>query len=508
MLKKTQLFVLLLALAKFALPFVLQDSVYELHRDELLYYQQGQHLALGYLENPPLLGWMAGISAWLGGSFFWVKFWPSLFGAFTLWLTAAICREFGGKTFAQILAALGILLAGFLRLHFLFQPNFLDVFFWSLSLYFLLRYINTTAHQYLYLLAVALALGWWSKYAVLFVIAAIVMGLLLTKNRKVFLNRHFWWSAALGVLIILPNVIWQYNHNWPLAHHMAELRTTQLQYVSRLTFLKEQILMLLPFLLVWLAGVLWLIASSRYVIFFFIYISILVLLLIGNGKGYYALGVYPMLLAAGGVAIETWTQQRAGLRYAVAALCIVSSLLLLPLWLPIQSPKKMAAFNNKYHLAEKGLLNWEDRKTHLLQQDFADMLGWKELTQKTESFFKSLPLQVRTKTVVFAGNYGQAGALKYYGGAAMADKVVCTNGSFLLWTCNALSFENILLVTDTPNESVTLLQHFKTSQIVDSVTNPYSRQQGNQIVFYAQADSTAKIMAAAMLQQLKQQFNR
>jgi hypothetical protein len=126
------LIILLLAAIKFVLPFLLSHSAFEPHRDEYLYYEQGQHLAFGYLENPPLIGLLAFVSSLFGGSFFWLKFWPALFGSFTLLVTAGIVKELGGNLFAQIIASSGILLTAYLRIHFLFQPNFLDIFFCKL----------------------------------------------------------------------------------------------------------------------------------------------------------------------------------------------------------------------------------------------------------------------------------------------------------------------------------------------------------------------------------------
>ena len=150
--------ILLLVLIKFILPFVLQHPVYELHRDEYLYYQQGQHLQLGFLENPPLIGALGFLSSLFGGGTFWIKFWPSVFGALTLWITLLMVKEFGGKPFAQFIAGLGILFSAYLRIHFLFQPNFLDIFFWTLSAYFLVCFINRNDDYYIYRLAVSLAL--------------------------------------------------------------------------------------------------------------------------------------------------------------------------------------------------------------------------------------------------------------------------------------------------------------------------------------------------------------
>ncbi len=379
--------ILALAGIKFILPFLISHPAFELHRDEYLYYEQGQHLAFGYLENPPLIGLLASVSSLFGGSFFWIKLWPALFGSFTLLVTIGIVTELGGKLVAQIFAALGILLTAYLRIHFLFQPNFLDIFFWTLSAYYLIRFINTEREKYLYLLCFSLALGWWSKYSILFFVAAIFISVLLTTHRKLLQKKHFWLAAGLGILAILPNILWQYFHNWPLILHMGELRETQLKYVNKTDFVKEQLLMLLPVLFVWIGGLVWLLKNTTYRIIGFMYLGVIILLMTGNGKGYYALGAYPMLLAAGGVWLERISFTRKWIRFAAVSLILLLSAPFIPLLLGVQSPGNMAAFNKKMGLEKLGLLKWEDQKQHPLQQDFADMLGWEELAQKSENIF-------------------------------------------------------------------------------------------------------------------------
>jgi len=137
--KKIDPVIIFLAVLKLVLPFLLINSAYELQRDEYLYYEQGHHLAFGYLENPPLIGLLSWLSSLAGGSVIAIKFWPGLIGAVTLLLTAAITRELGGGRFAQFLAALSMLLTAYLRIHILYQPNSLEIFAWCLSIYFLVR---------------------------------------------------------------------------------------------------------------------------------------------------------------------------------------------------------------------------------------------------------------------------------------------------------------------------------------------------------------------------------
>lgn len=154
---------------------------------------------------------------------FWIKFWPSLFGAINTFLICSMAMRMGGNKFAQFAAGICLIIGGFLRVHYLFQPNFLEIFFWSLSAYLLIRYINEQQNKYLYLLAVALALGWMSKYSITFFIAGILIGLLLTPLRKLFTNKHLYLAALLARLIISPNIYWQYMHCWPVISHMKKL---------------------------------------------------------------------------------------------------------------------------------------------------------------------------------------------------------------------------------------------------------------------------------------------
>ncbi len=497
--------ILLLAGIKFALPFLIQSPVYELHRDEYLYYQQGLHPALGYMENPPLLSWLATISSEAGGSFFWIKWWPSLFGAATLVIACLITAQLGGKRFAQLLTGIAMMTGVFMRMHFLFQPNFLDVFCWTLALYFLIRYCNEERTALLYAFVISLSIGWWSKYSIVFIVAATLLALLLSAQRKIFATKHFYIACAIALLLILPNIWWQSTHNWPLAGHMKELQEKQLQFVHPLDFIKEQFFLLLPVVMVWIAGTIWLAIQKKWRWLLWIYLGVIGLLLLGKGKAYYAAGIYPMLLAAGAVAWEYFSQKRKWIRYVLTTLIIGFSWLIYPLLLPAWEPQKLAAFHKEAGVKHK----WEDLQYHSLPQDFADMLGWKELTQKAEKFYHSLPDSVRAHTIILGSNYGEAGAMKYYGqDTAFTRKVVSTNGSFLLWLPANFSFEHILFINEqVPSSKKDLFQHFSSHALVDSVTHPYSRQQGTKIIFYQQITEGGKQWVKAAVKELRNKLN-
>ena len=508
--KRYFILTIILAALKLVLPFLLQNPVYELHRDEYLYFEQGQHLDFGYLENPPLIGLLARISALFGGGFFWIKLWPALFGALTMVVVARLVRALDGGFYALLVAGSGLLFSAYMRIHFLFQPTFLEVFFWTLTAYFLVLFFNTRHNKYLYLVSASLALGWWSKYSVLFFILSLLISLLLTRHRRLFVKLEFWKAIGLGLLLVLPNILWQYTHNWPLVHHMDELRETQLRYINEADFLKDQILLLLPVVFVWIGGLIWLARQKNYKVLALMYLCVVVLLMLGSGKGYYTLGTYPMLLAAGGVWLEKVTAWRLWLRVVNVALILLLSLPMVPLLLPMQPPAAMAAFNQQYGLEALGILKWEDQQNHPLQQDFADMLGWKEMAVKSEKIFNQLPPEVKANTVVYCRHYGQAGALKYYGQSqAFRSKVFTDNGTFLLWIPDSISFNHLLFVgRRMPESDDEVFQHFRQVTVIDSVANPLSRSLGDKIILFSDADFLAPRLANQGLGEMKREFGR
>lgn len=497
-----------MVLLKLALPFILVHSAYELHRDEFLYLEQGRHLSLGYLENPPMIALLAFISNIFGGGYFMVKLWPALFGAATLWLTILMVKEMGGRFYAQLLAGLGILFTAYLRIHFLFQPNILDIFSWTLGAYFLVRYIHTRDDRFIIYLAIALALGWYSKYSILFFIVGLALAMLLTHHRQLIFRKKFWMALLLFFVLISPNLIWQYVHNWPLVHHMNELQETQLQHLNRADFLKEQLLMLLPVAFLWIGGFIWVLRQRPLRIIGLCFLFIIFLIMMGSGKGYYALGAYPMLLAAGGVWAERISLHRKWVRFAFVVLILLLSIPFIPVLLPIVKPTEIAELNKVMNLDKAGLLRWEDGKDHPLQQDYADMLGWKELAGKAENFYLQLPPDKKTNTIIFAENYGLAGALKYFGSnPGFKQKTITDNGSFLFWIPANLDFEHILYLTPSlPAKDDLVFQQFQTQTIIDSCTQPLSRQYGTKIIFYQNASDSLSILAKKALDARRDRF--
>ena len=504
--KKTDRLILLLAFVKLVLPFLLQSSYYEPHRDEFLYLSEGQHMAWGYMEVPPLLSVFAWLTHVLGGGMFWIKFWPSLFGALTFIVTAKIIVSLGGKAFALLLAFLPFVLGVYLRLHFLFQPNFLEVFFWTLMAYSIVRYIQTSQNKWLYVFGVSIGLGMLSKYSVAFFVISLLPGLLFTGQRKIFANKHLYIAATIALLIFLPTFLWEYRHHFPVITHMRELRQTQLQYVSPIGFLVDQLLMNLPCVFIWLAGLYFVGFSYKgksYRSFAWAYVVVILLLLIFKGKNYYSLGVYPVLFAFGAYHLEQFVQNRSKVwRYAFVLIPLLIGLPLIPLTLPVARPQVLAAYFEKIGAEKSGALKWEDLQHHPLPQDFADMLSWEEVTQKVAKAYAQLNDNEKKETVIFCDNYGLAGAVDFYRKKYQLPEPYSDNGSFLYWIPQPLHVSNIIVVTpDTQEMQHDFVKEFQSAQAIDSITNPYAREKGSLIILFKGASEKFN-------QYLQQQLNR
>lgn len=485
--QKSNRFLYILAAIKLALPFFLQNRYYEPHRDEFLYLAEGHHMAWGFMEVPPLLSVFAWVTSIFGGGMFWIKIWPALFGAFTYLLVGKMILSFGGKSFALFLAFLPFIFGVYLRVHFLFQPNFLEIFFWTMLAYSMLRYIQTEKNNWLYIFGISAGLGMLSKYSVAFFIISILAGLVLTDRRKVFVSKHFSYASAIAVLIFLPNLIWQYSSNFPVIVHMQELQDTQLQYVNPADFLKDQILMNLPCFFVWLAG-LYFAAFTRkgkpYRPFAWAYTFVIILLLILHGKNYYSLGVYPVLFAFGAYHLEQFTAKRfKAMRYAILVFPFTVGIIFIPAALPVAMPEKLNQFYNASGISKTGALKWEDLKDHPLPQDFADMLGWEEMTEKVAVAYNALDSNEKKHCILFCDNYGQAGAVNYYAEKYHIPQAYSDNASFLYWLPDSIHIDNLILVTDDENEMQhDFIKDFTYAGVSGSITNIYSRERGSLII--------------------------
>ena len=433
---------------------------------------------------PPVTSWIAYIIKLLGNSFFWVKFFSAAFGALTIVIVWKIIETLKGNLFALILGSLAVLVSVILRINILFQPNSLDIFFWTLLYFTIVKYISSTDAKWLIAAAFAMAFGILSKYNIIFLAAGLLPAVLLTDHRKIFLQKNLYIGIGIAFIIVLPNMVWQYQNNFPTLSQLQELTKTQLVNVNRFDFIKEQCLFFISSLFVIVAAFISFIIYppfKKYRLFFWSYIFTLAIFIFLKAKGYYAIGLYPVLIAFGSVYLEKLfaTGWRKYLKPVAIVLVLGLSIPFILIAFPTKTPEQIHQDNQRYK--KLGMLRWEDGKDHDLPQDFADMIGWKNLAKKVDSTYSLLPNKLNT--LVFCDNYGQAGAINYYSKFKNIN-AVSFNADYINWIQLDREIKNIILVKEVDDDDSGRAKErplFDTVRLVGENSNPYSRELGTKI---------------------------
>ncbi len=455
---------------------------YELHRDALLYAALGDHPAWGYASVPPLIGVIANLSRFLfGDTAFALRFFPAIMGALSIWIIILIIKEMKGGAYAVFLGALAYLFSvAYLRTNSLFQPVVFNQFFWLLSFFLLVKMIRTSKPEYWLLIGLTWGLGALNKYSIAFLALGIVSGILISRQRKLLFSWFFLGGMVLGLLIFMPNLIWQYRHNWPVIHHMAELQESQLVNVELSGFLVGQLIMNVHALVVWLAGLLVFFLHQdlrKFRPVAYTYLIVILLLILLRGKAYYTLGLYTILFASGALAFDLWTRSKYRfIRIFIPVLLILTALPFVPYSAPLLEPEELAVYVNKTkRVIGDGLVTWEDGKVYDIPQDFADMRGWKQLSDKTEQAWKTLEENQQKKTVIFAGNYGMAGAIQFYSTEKGLPQPHSFNDNYVFWAPETANLE-VLIYID--YDAGHLDQYFEEIELFDRVKDKYFRENG------------------------------
>ncbi|HEY5509511.1 MAG TPA: glycosyltransferase family 39 protein [Prolixibacteraceae bacterium] len=460
----------------------LTSTNYELHRDEMLYFSMGSHLSWGFASTPPMMAFFSFIIKNLFGYHeFFVKLFPALAGASIIVLIALFVRELGGKSFAVFTACLaGIISTSLLRSSSLFMPVIFELFFWTLFLFFLLKLINRQDPKYWICIGISFGLAFLNKYSILFLGLSTLIAILLSNHRKLLLSKYLVYAAVAALFIMLPNIIWQIIHKFPVATHMGELYRTQLNLVSKHTFLGEQIMMNFTAILIWLTGLFVLLfakAERKFRLFAWLFLLVILLFLVTKGKPYYTLGVYPVMFAFGGYFLEKYLPGKLRIiSWFIVGYSFLTSLFFLPLGLPVLHQKEMAAYCSFFsqHISPAPMRN-EQNGYYPIPQDYMDMTGWEELASMASIAYNSLDSLSKKDCIIYANNYGQAGAMDFYGKKYHLPAPVCVNDSYIFWAPDSLVANNFI-VSDNSLGDIPRL--FKNYHEVGEIKNSYFRENG------------------------------
>ncbi|HYJ86204.1 MAG TPA: glycosyltransferase family 39 protein [Pyrinomonadaceae bacterium] len=494
--------VLYLAAAKLLL-HLLTASRYGIFRDELYYLACAEHLDWGYVDQPPLIAVVAFLARRLfGESLLGLRLLPAIAGAALVWLTGKTAREMGGGRFAQALAALAVIAVPiYLVFHHWLTMNAFEPLIWMGAVWCVVRAVNSRNAKYWLWFGVLIGVGLETKYSIVFFAFSIVVGLLLTEHRRFLKSKWIWLGALAAFLIFLPNLLWLVKHDFPFLELMRNIRESG-RDVARgpIAFIADQAMIINPLLFpLWVGGLVWFFLGRegrRYRIFGWSYLVMLTSFIVMKGKNYYLAPAYPILFAAGAIALERLTAQSRGVvseqlevgkegmpprsslrlpfpsafRASYITLIVATAAALAPFSLPILSPETYLAYQSALGFEPP---KTENQNTGPLPQHFADEFGWEEMTRAVAEVYHKLTPEERAQTAIFANSYGQAGAIDFFGPKYGLPKAISNHQSYWLWgPRNYTGAIVIVLGSDGDGDR----EHFQTVEPVGRTFHPYSRR--------------------------------
>lgn len=424
---------------------------YGYFRDELYYAACGEHPGWGYIDHAPLVAFAARLSrAALGDSLFALRFLPAVSAALKVLLAGWIARETGGGRFAQFLAALAVLLAPvYLTLDSFLSMNSFEPVFWMVCAAIVLRILNGGNPRLWLLFGVVGGVGILNKHSMLFFGSGIAAGLLLTEARREYRRPWIWAGALLAFLVFLPNLLWEMRSGWPTIAILHSVIGTKYSTISPVEFILEQALLTHPLAApIWLAG-LWFCFMDRdgrrYRALGWAYIVVLVEMIVLHGKIYYLAPAYVMLLATGAVWIERRLAPRTGawLKPAIVAPLLAGALVAAPLAMPVLPVDLAIRYCRFWHVES---VRVENVPLGDLPQFFGDMIGWEDQVREVARVFDALPPEERSRATILAYNYGEAGAIDYFGKRYGLPKAVSGHNHYGWWGTRGSTGESVIAI--------------------------------------------------------------
>ena len=432
---------------------------YGWHRDELYYLASSRHLSLGYVDYPPITPLLARIDqAIFPGSLPGLRLLTVLAGAALIVIAALIARELGGGRASQALAGLAVLISPlFVGANILFQTVSFDQLIWAATCLIFIRLLRGADPREWLLLGLVFGIGLETKYTIVGLGVAMLVGLVATPARRQLRSRWPWLGLGLAILLLVPNLTWQVGHHWDsVAYTLNHRGNTD----GPIFYWVQQLLLAGPQLLpVIVMGVVWLWRREPFRAAAVTIIAVELLFFAAGGKAYYPAPIYPLAYAAGSiwfVEIARFSPSPArgggsGWGRLLVAGAVAVTLVLLPIGLPVLSAQAMA---------DSGI--WKARK------DFADMYGWPELVQQVTSVSAGLPASERNSVMILAANYGEAGALELYGRGL--PPVVSPHLTYYYWAPTQMAPATVIAVGYSRADLASL---FGSIQLAGTVANSY-----------------------------------
>jgi hypothetical protein len=356
-----------------------------------------------------------------------------------------------------------------------------------------------------------LAIGFLNKYSVLFFITGFFLAFIIDRKLKLLGSKYFIAGLIIGLAIISPNIIWQYNHCWPVGIHMEELKSSQLDLLGYSGFFVYLFSFSQGSVFIWLIGLGSLLLhkkESDYRYLGIAYLTIMLVFVLMKGKGYYVLGLLPFLFAFGGYSIEkylTGSLRLAG--YSIFIFSVTMSLAALPSGVPLLS------FDNydKYlrftrHFISHPMMEWDNGEQHHFPQAYADMTGWHDLAKIVAKAYDSLTeTEKRVCTIYCERSYGYAGAIYFYGKEYGLPEPVTFHESYVFWAPDSIPSGPVIYVYRDINNMDKLFGDIK---LVGTVDDKYFREKGLKVFLCKIPTQDIALIYKSKAKEEKDRFSR
>ena len=412
---------------------------YGYFRDEFYYIACSDHMAWGYVDQPPLsiaILWLNRLI--FGDSLFALRLLPTVSGAAVVVLTGLMTRELGGNRYAQVLAACSVIIAPLtLGINSYYSMNSFDLFFWTLTFYLLIFILKTDNQKHWLLLGIVLGLGLLNKISVLWLGASLAIGLLLTKNRKLLLTPKVLLAVAIAFVFFLPHIIWQIVYGFPTLEFIKNATANKYIAASPLEMLIQQVLNMNPVtFLIWFSGLVFFLVSKstkQFRILSVIYLTVFLILVINkNSKAEYLGPMFPMLFAIGAFTIEkfilklTWPW----LKSVLLTLLLLGGIATAPFAIAILPVETFIAYSKALGMTPS---TPEKKVLSKLPQYYADMFGWQKMVAVVADAYNTLTPDEKIKCAIIGNNYGEAGAIDFFGRKYNLPKTISGHNNYWLW---------------------------------------------------------------------------
>ena len=447
--------------------------------DELYYLACSHHLAWGYVDQAPLIAvitWLARNT--LGDSLTALHFFPAVAAALKVVLTGLIARELGARRFGMVLACVCVMVAPILLgIDSLLTMNVFEPCLWMACALIALKIFNGASPKLWLLFGAVAGLGLENKHSTLIFGFGLFVGLLLSRQRKQFAGPWVWLGGLLAFLMFLPNLLWEAHRGFPTAELLRNVQASGRNTdMGPLAFMAVQVLILNPLAApVWIAGLVELLRDRQgrgWRVLGVCYVVVMIVMLSMHGRLYYPVPAYPMLFAAGGVAFERWfgrLQSGRWLKPAYVTLIVVVGLILAPAsYFPMLSVDQYLAYSRLLHLQPVRI---ENHRMGPLPQLYADQFGWQEMAQVVADAYHKLPPEEQKSCAIFGQNYGQAGAIDFFGAKMGLPAAISGHQSYFYWGPRGYSGECMIVLDDTPER---LGQLYREVEKVGTVYHPLS----------------------------------